>query len=244
MKNTKNFTTEQITEILRRVMKGEAMIVVAEEEGIAPAMIGHWFQKAGIRLHKGKIDWDKIEENLLGIPVEKRRATREQFKASAKMSKLGKFGTIKQRDSQIVLRMMKGRHTLEELGKEFGLSRERIRQIYTKKTGKPYQERMHQARERKIKAVIRFGNEVKFNCKGCGKDIKRKEVGGSSVYCTDCRLKLVIGSLRDKSVAFICEECGESFNPPRNWQSQKRYAGKFCNPKCYLKNKGKKKKAK
>lgn len=131
-----------------------------------------------------------------------------------------------------------GNFTLEQLGEKYGVTRERIRQIYKKATGLPYRTFILTQR---IKREELYNKKVKFICGNCEitvlyKDDKRS---GASKYCKECR-KLETGEIANVDLKrwHVCKTCGISFHPKfRGIKSGKsKYKGYFCSAKCYFKS--------
>lgn len=150
-------------------------------------------------------------------------------------------GNLK-RNLKIVALADTGKYTLEELGQKFGLTRERIRQIYKAMTGLHYRVRID---KNKVKRVVEKKvkmNQVVYNCVGCGIPVKRKYRHGK--YCDYCH---ILSSIRRRSLlkTFVCVFCGEKYHPIYNYKSpsimkKKTIGNCFCSMDCYSKYKRKK----
>lgn len=120
-----------------------------------------------------------------------------------------------------------GDYTLEQVGKIFGVSRERIRQIYRRATGKKTRERINKKTEIRKKRLEKEGAETKFICDGCGKKSPKKDSG--KMFCLDCR-KISKGG-KDPRIKLTCKRCGKIYNPSRSYPYLK-YESKYCGKKC------------
>lgn len=146
--------------------------------------------------------------------------------------------TMKDRDD-LIHEIDAGLTTLDGAGKKYGISRERVRQIYKKATGKGARNRIKAMAEVKEYEKGLRDLEVKVVCERCGTIVLRGEArtkGGGFKYCRDCR-ELQIYAQRDIRTTFWCETCKEDFHPPRNWRVPKQRAkGRFCSMACYMKS--------
>lgn len=71
-------------------------------------------------------------------------------------------------------------------------------------------------------------------CRMCGEILSR-----SSVFCSEkCRKKW---EYYDRTMAFVCVNCGKNFHPYRNWKASYHGKTQFCSNKCYFDYKHKKK---
>lgn len=87
-----------------------------------------------------------------------------------------------------IINLRNTRHTLDEIGKEFGVSRERIRQIVSKQSPE-YIKEFYSISMKKGKALV---DKIKFFCKRCGKetnDVPSKK----KIFCSqECYIKYPI----------------------------------------------------
>lgn len=137
----------------------------------------------------------------------------------------------KSKDIEIVRLLNTGDYTLQAVGDIYNLSRERIRQIYKRETGTPYNRKYGQKRVRlKEQKKIESLKLIKFNCKGCGKAVTREEARYNLSYCPDCHYLWKV-KRRDPKENRICLNCGVTFHPLRNWKSVG--ISRFHSVKCY-----------
>lgn len=139
---------------------------------------------------------------------------------------------IIKRNTEIVRLMMTANYTLDQVGQVFGISRERVRQILKRTTGKGA---MHYRTIRSKRKRTRWLNQILFNCAGCGKVVKRKDGSHKKKFCQACR-DIQVLEQRDPILVHVCEVCGESFHPYRNVRYIPKCKGRFCSMVCYIKN--------
>lgn len=142
----------------------------------------------------------------------------------------------KQRNIQIVAILEQGIYTLDQVGKRFKVSRERVRQVYLKLTGKNYIIRRKKEKQKlEIKRETEFKikeNSIKFYCKACKKPETFREAGRRVHFCFQCRY-IQKELLRDPSVKLMCRNCNTAFNPQRNWKAATTKP-RFCSLRCYI----------
>ena len=135
----------------------------------------------------------------------------------------------------MVSSLLTGAYTLEEIGEKYGITRERVRQIFKRKTGLPYYHRKLESQKARVEAYKKEMEAIKFYCTICDEPVKRKDSGSLMNHCPECWVKREkIGNLRDIKTTFICDECGDSFHPYRNWRYLKNKP-RFCVNTCYEK---------
>lgn len=128
----------------------------------------------------------------------------------------------------------------QKVGDMFGITRERVRQIYLKYTGRPAKERMV---KRLFEEEERL-NKVSFRCLLCGREVTVREGRNRQHYCSDC---VPFSSRGQKRIhaRVKCTGCGTRFTPTRNQmvgftRRDPRYKGHlYHNRKCFLKNQSK-----
>jgi hypothetical protein len=112
---------------------------------------------------------------------------------------------IEKRNAVIISLVDGGMHT-QKIGTKFGISRERVCQIYYKKTGKSVQEKRG---EEKI-ALLMGRIALRKKCGRCNQPLPN----GKSKFCSpECRLKTV--AQRRMKETRICHWCKNSFHPYR-----------------------------
>jgi len=139
--------------------------------------------------------------------------------------------------TELILKYEEDGRTLVSVGDELGISRERVRQIFKKITGRGWGiQRRTTEQELRDKAWM---DTAIFACRQCGREVNRRfrlENGykNASVFCSDkCR---GIFNRRDFKVTKICVRCGKGFHPFRNWDSpSNRGKALYCSRDCYWK---------
>lgn len=136
---------------------------------------------------------------------------------------------ISERDKKIVDCLSTQTKTVKELTAEFGISRERVCQIYSKVTGLP---------RGSLVKIKQHHNDmsVRFVCLGCSIPVTVKEGKYLHKYCKDCH-KISQTSNRMLRLTFTCTHCGKKYHPlsisARNLAKKKKRLGNFCTFKCY-----------
>lgn len=132
-----------------------------------------------------------------------------------------------ERDEAAMTLLRGGQFTLDDVGGLFGITRERVRQIYKKYAHAGYRQmqkkRQEEVLEQKKQEKERMGNEIRFRCVGCGKEVLRKESQGRK-YCPDCRI-WALKYERKMDDLRLCIQCGKMFPSRRFGNSY------FCNQK-------------
>jgi DNA-directed RNA polymerase subunit RPC12/RpoP len=142
---------------------------------------------------------------------------------------------VKERPEMI--KMIKtGKYTLEEIGEVFGVTRERVRQIWKKKTGKPYKNHIEYASRIRKEAEQAKLMEVKFICLSCKKPVLRS-VKLKRSYCNDCAEAYSHTTRRNFRIWHTCRGCGIKFHPWSNFASLSQgRGGLYHSIQCYLKS--------
>lgn len=145
------------------------------------------------------------------------------------------------RERQIVFLMNTGLFTLERVGKLYGISRERIRQIYKKKIGTSHIEKRDRLFQPQIqKEIKKLLKSVKFHCVACKKPVTYEKARNSYSLCKNCR-KIQVIEQRNPYITLICTKCGKSYHPLRNYlyfplnKIKHEKWGNFHSTRCYLK---------
>ena len=124
--------------------------------------------------------------------------------------------------------------TLQQTGKIFGVTRERVRQIYLRVTGKAWgdrrREELRKRREKKREAWL---HKPYGWCRQCGIPLVRVNPLHRTFFCSLACLKE--WNKRDHKIIRICKTCGQGFHPWRTFRWG-RAKGKFCSFACYGKS--------
>src|SRR4030067_1500111 len=124
--------------------------------------------------------------------------------------------------------------TLQATANELGLTRERVRQIFTKKTGRGWGEDRI-AENKTIRGARRLEEVAKVRgaWKMCRAPLSRASTGSSHKYCSKkCRKEW---EYLDREVTLRCDNCKEKFNPYRNHKAPSVRSKKhFCSRACYI----------
>ena len=131
-----------------------------------------------------------------------------------------------------------GKFTLREIAEKYGLTRERVRQIWKKNMGNGYDRHYRVLSKIKKEKYEKFLNTIKFVCLRCKKKVANREKY-SQVYCSVCRKQMrMTGTRRNYRIIRVCGSCGKDFSPwfPFNSPSQRARTkgGRFCSMKCYI----------
>lgn len=138
------------------------------------------------------------------------------------------------RNEEIITKLKTGNYTLVQLGKEYGISRERIRQIYKRATGERFRVGIIKRAEIREQQKSDRLQTIKMNCAGCQKPVTYQEGRGKKMYCIVCN-DLRMNKNRDMKVKKICRNCNKTFSPYSNTNSpSQRIRGFFCNNLCYF----------
>lgn len=122
-----------------------------------------------------------------------------------------------------------GEYTLEQVGQRFNLTRERVRQIYKKATGKKTINHRHHIRIKKEitegikkRALKETENLLAFHCKYCKRSVsrgeartKRGKISPIRNTCANCREIVLVG--RVPNLTWTCEHCHLVFHPNRRY---------------------------
>jgi len=126
-----------------------------------------------------------------------------------------------EKNRKLILNVLVPKSTLEIVGKQWGLTRERVRQIFLRATG-------HNPGKLRQK-LLKDSNL--FRCPIDGKPVNPR----GRKYCSNACYN--VSCYYDISAARKCDGCGGKFFPLRNWKSikmSKGEAGKYCSRKCFI----------
>lgn len=151
------------------------------------------------------------------------------------------------RNTRIVELAATGKYTLQRLADTFHMSRERIRQIYKRHTGKRFRERINFdhakiVKRQKIEAAEKelHKKDIIFYCFNCHRPVTREErKGGTRKFCKDCQ-NIYRGDGRDLSITKICKGCGTPFHPFRSagYPNNNKSKGIYHSKDCYQESRG------
>lgn len=142
---------------------------------------------------------------------------------------------ISKRDELILDKLVNEGMTLTEVGNLVGVSRERVRQIYTNYYGVGV---MELARKRNKKRANNREEEILYLCSVCGVAVKRKD--SVSYYrrrklCSACAKLSKENKYRDITRKVKCVLCGSYFYPYKDTyrKNGRRIRNKYCSAQCY-----------
>lgn len=131
---------------------------------------------------------------------------------------------MSERNEKLIEMCETGQYTLQEVGEKFGISKQRVSEIYKK----PYTKN----RERKVQLnkqkLIQKENSIRFYCKACGVGVLTKDGFHLSKLCRSCHD--ILENDRNPYIKRTCP-CGREFHPIRWERVQKR--NRYCSRKCY-----------
>lgn len=144
-----------------------------------------------------------------------------------------------ERNDQLVKLALTGVYSLKDLSNMFDITRERVRQIYKKATGKKFTVRLEARRNLRKARLARLLNLVAFNCKACKRPVRYGEKSKRKVLCNECNYRSSVQQIAIYNVC-TCDNCGKEYNPKRTVLRQHKQAqkegkslGTFCTTKCY-----------
>lgn len=138
------------------------------------------------------------------------------------------------RNVEIAEKLESGRYTLEQVGAMYGVTRERVRQIHKKITGKPARARLSNLQEIRKERKARIDKTLAYYCKGCQKPVLHKD--RKVKFCDTC-WDIRFNQERNPNVTLKCRRCKRDFHPFSNWKSPSvagaHKKGVFCCQHCY-----------
>ena len=146
----------------------------------------------------------------------------------------GKNSPNIKRNKEMVRMLQDGEFTLKQVGEKYGISRERVRQIYRTTTKKPYTFLLEKRRriQRKIEAIKEEEQKrkIQFYCRDCNKPVFFSESHpNQQIICKDC-YGIYRKELRNWRITKTCKQCGKGFHPYANNTEQF-----LCSNACYTK---------
>ena len=130
-----------------------------------------------------------------------------------------------------------GEYTLEQVSKQFGLSRQRVNQIWKKNKGFGYRKHIEVVRDLREQRREKFLDSIFYVCLRCKREVSYREnrVRPGWVYCKDCRDIMDNSTYRNYRIVKVCQTCGKDFHPFNNYKSpSSRNKSIFCSMKCYF----------
>lgn len=135
--------------------------------------------------------------------------------------------SVSKRNLRIIEKALLPNETLDSVGKVYGITRERVRQILKRNFKIPY---------RATKALLmNAGKRKGLRCLICGKVMPILRIKKGSRYCSNkCRR---VFEKYDFSEKLICQNCGGKFYSFRSYHLIKRKGvkRKYCSFQCYIK---------
>lgn len=137
------------------------------------------------------------------------------------------------RNKTIIEKLDSGRYTLKRLGEEYGITRERVRQIYKREMGRSHHEKRseflkHQSHLYRLRIIREKKKHVRFLCKECGKPVTEIDDKRLIATCRSCSRKYRKTERIPEKIT-ICLFCHKEFHPYRGTPHQK-----FCTKQCYF----------
>lgn len=131
------------------------------------------------------------------------------------------------RDQQIIKLLDSGLFTLAEVGKKYGLSRQRAQQIYIKLTGKKPQVRIQKKQLEKEAKLHRPA----FTCRICHQIVTYENRHGRHTMCENC---VASGQGWNPKTNFTlsCPWCHTPFHPTVEAYRHPRKFGPYCSRGC------------
>lgn len=127
-----------------------------------------------------------------------------------------------ERNREIIIDALMPDSTLQIVGDKWGLTKERVRQIFISKLGKT-------VASAKKQLIL----EGKIVCKMCGLPLNASQVRGGNKFCTVQCAKL---TTKFEKEPVKCAHCGGLYFRTRNWRhtaGNGPMGGKFCSIKHY-----------
>ena len=136
-----------------------------------------------------------------------------------------------ERNKTIIEKLGDGTSTMNALANLYGISRQRISEIYHRTIGQKQGYYLTQKKVLKSQADEKKLSEVKFHCSACGIAVTYRDAGRKSRFCAQCHQLSQYGQ-KDMNITIPCRECGNQFHPFRS----KRTMNNFCSRECFHKS--------
>jgi hypothetical protein len=221
--------------VYRRLSKTE------REEG----RIKGWNDKFIFVVYKCNNEWNRYQEFTA-------QATEGEDLSWKKIRKPNEEDEKRDKEMVRLLDMKDNPKTLEEVGQEYNVTRERVRQIYKRETGHGVRDNQHKRKEYRKKVWLKTeGEKVIGICMNCCADVKLKDVNNITkqhtwIYCKECGpyfKKLSRGEwgnnvkMRMPTECDTCHlyfhQCAPSFYGKKNYKGYENTKGNFCTVECY-----------
>ena len=141
----------------------------------------------------------------------------------------------KKRNKEMVNLLKTGEFTLQQVGEKYGISRERVRQLYKVTTKKPYttlvEKKQRNRRKTRMIEVETRKHTVSFYCRDCNQPVFGSEYHPhQKIICKNCYMGYK-KELRIWNRINTCTQCEKPFHPYRSTPNQI-----FCSSACYTKH--------
>jgi hypothetical protein len=144
--------------------------------------------------------------------------------------------TLTDRNKSIIEDLNKGSSSMSKLAKLYGVSKQRISEIYHRAIGQKQGYYFNQKRVIGQQAKEKQLSQVKFNCVACGIPVTYREAGRRSKYCAMCHKQSQYGQ-KDMNITIPCRECSKQFHPYRSKRTLNNYCSRECFHKSRIKDK-------
>lgn len=125
------------------------------------------------------------------------------------------------KDDDIIIGLMVKNETLDAIGKRYGITRERVRQIFKNRMGISH-----------VKASELLAEHVReYRCVICGGEMKYGELKKGAHFCSDACRKITRNY--NWQITQTCENCGCKYHPIRISKYVKS-DHHFCSAKCHF----------
>jgi len=127
------------------------------------------------------------------------------------------FKQSTERSRSVLKMLLTEKYTMREVGEHFGITKQRVSQMYYKEFGKMYLPRKKEITEKKHQMFL---NTISYYCEACHTAVyerDKREIDGHhkgpfSKYCRTCS-EISMGEHRDPKKICICKQCGIPFYP-------------------------------
>ena len=153
-------------------------------------------------------------------------------KMACRSEYMRKIHIASQRDREIIEALDSGEVTLQQVGDRYGITRERVRQIYKRETGASAKDnRLSLLRKKRAEEHVQKLKESEYDCSACGDHVipttlKRNQPGDRRL-CEKCRHILKVEG-RDPFTLVECLWCKVSFHPNRMYGRLAMQDPKYC----------------